>query len=314
MATSAQRARTPEGLLETGVPLDDATDTRRHRPFVNALPLPPGMPLLHVRGRPLSPGFTALMLGNQILVATLVEDPSLTAADLAGIAFVHALHGLRRRRLDTGACVEAAEFVLALHPRLTRAAGWPDDCHLAARLAIAWVTGPSGLIAVVLIKHLTTWTELIVPNTWRRAAQAIEQRAFDQAARAIAWRRGWSRLDVDTALALGELPHWRDADGYSRIALLKALEPARLPEPAGSPTERVGEAKDVAELPADLGADPEAIARLRAALGDLSPREREVVALLAAGSTPEHTAATLGIQRGTVDVLVSRAKKKIAAA
>ena len=53
------------------------------------------------------------------------------------------------------------------------------------------------------------------------------------------------------------------------------------------------------------------IARVRAALDELSPRDREALLLKAEGFNYEEIAATLGLARGAVGTTLARARKKL---
>src|SRR5262245_39483656 len=121
------------------------------------------MPIVEIDGRPLSPEFATVILGNRNLVAGLSEHhaPPLTAVDFAGVAFVHAFARLDTTRDRCRRAEDAATIVLVLHGRVIRAAGWPADPFVAACLALNWWLGPRAAEALVRADALAAECTLI---------------------------------------------------------------------------------------------------------------------------------------------------------
>src|SRR5262249_14446594 len=171
------------------------------------------------------------------------HPPPLTAVDFAGVAFVHAFARLDTTRDRCRRAEDAATIVLVLHGRVIRAAGWPADPFVAACLALNWWLGPRAAEALARADALAAECTLI-PDLWRQQVLRTQSDAFNEAARIVERRRRWTPRDVDGALALRELPLWRDKHGYGRLAVRKALEPARLPDRDGHMQEVVGLKRD----------------------------------------------------------------------
>jgi DNA-binding CsgD family transcriptional regulator len=273
------------------------------------------MPIVEIDGKPLCPEFATVVLGNQNLVAGLSERhaPPLTAVDVAGVAFAHAFVRLYPTAAPYRRAEDAATIVLVLHGRVVRAAEWPADPLVASYLALNWWLGPRAADALARAQAMAAECTLI-PDLWRQQVIRAQDHAYEKAAHKVAKRRRWAMRDIDAALALRELPLWRDKHGYGRIGVRKALEPARLPDPDGQMREVVGlkqDACDELEGVEHHREDPEAILGLRMTLAGLTARERQLLDLLAAGCLQEEAAARMRIRPGTVASMVDRIKKKL---
>src|SRR5262245_41840859 len=151
------------------------------------------MPIVEIDGRPLSPAFATVILGNRNLIAGLSEHhaPPLTAVDFAGVAFVHAFERLDPTRDRCRRAEDAATIVLVLHGRVVRAAGWPADPCLAACVALNWWRGPRAPEALARAQAIAPECTLI-PDLWRQRVLRTQSDAFNKAARTIERRRQWT--------------------------------------------------------------------------------------------------------------------------
>ncbi|GIG66782.1 ATP-binding protein [Phytomonospora endophytica] len=245
---------------------------------------------------------------------------------------LHALRGLTEVAAgDLAAATEALDLITTLpggRPevllarrvelacRIATDGGRPADAVLAEAAATDPATVMRPWVFLPAVARVTT-----EPDRWRGYADAAPARGpLQRAARATAL----ARLDgADTAGWDALTARWRDLDlpGETAECLLSAAAAAAADGDREGAVRRVHEAVELAEGFGDAGITARATAlarRLRAGPArpadfGLTPRERDILALIAEGRSNRAIAAELFISVNTVGVHVSRVLAKLQA-